>query len=218
MQLKATAEKLAFLRQVAILEGSNSRQHLTQLHFVLEKCTIQRGHVIIMEGQPCAGMFFIVTGQVAILARRPTSAADAGDSDAELTQHASSELQASRWDTGPTSSWWGQAGADQHAAGENALCSCCFTALGSAHMLCSLQMSTIQVTLQEVSSASLLLHIAAQNIKLQAPASLMLSLRFVFKPRLFASSFVGGLSSQDSQTCAHTQSSNNTNGALLLQQ
>ena len=62
LQLAATAEKLAFLRQVAIFEGSNSRQ-LTQLHFVLEKCCVQRGHVVIMEGQPCAGMFFLVSGQ-----------------------------------------------------------------------------------------------------------------------------------------------------------
>ena len=139
LQLKATAEKLSFLRQVAILEGSNSRQHLTQLHFVLEKCIVQRGHVIIMEGQPCAGMFFIVTGQVAILARRPSPAAvNAADSDAELTQHASSELQASHWSSGPTSSWWGQAGADQHGAGENPFCSCCFTVLGSARMSCSM--------------------------------------------------------------------------------
>ena len=72
LQLKATAEKLAFLRQVAIFEGSNTRQ-LTQLHFVLEKCAVQRGHVIMMEGQPCAGRFCIVTGQVTILARNPSS-------------------------------------------------------------------------------------------------------------------------------------------------
>ncbi|KAL0051636.1 hypothetical protein WJX82_011024 [Trebouxia sp. C0006] len=55
MQLTATAEKLAFLRQVPIFEGSNSRQ-LTQMHFVLEKCTVQRGHIIILEAMSWWGL------------------------------------------------------------------------------------------------------------------------------------------------------------------
>ena len=117
LQLKATAEKLAFLRQVPILEGSNSRQ-LTQLHFVLEKCAVQRGHVFIMEGQPCAGMCFMVSGKVNILARRqiPT-AADASDGSTEVSQDASAEMSASVWNPASTLAWWGLAGADRQAAG-----------------------------------------------------------------------------------------------------
>ena len=117
LQLKATAEKLAFLRQVAIFEGSNSRQ-LTQLHFVLEKCTVQRGHVIIMEGQPCAGMFFIVTGQVNILARKPSlPSAGVVDDETEVVPDASHELHSAHLNHGATSAWWGLAGLDRQATG-----------------------------------------------------------------------------------------------------
>ena len=117
MQLKATAEKLAFLRQVAIFEGSNSRQ-LTQLHFVLEKCTVQRGHVMIMEGQPCAGMFFIVTGQVNILARKHSSvSAGVVDDETWVVPDASHELHTTHLNHGTASAWWGLAGIDRVATG-----------------------------------------------------------------------------------------------------
>ena len=78
-----------------------------------------------MEGQPCAGMFFIVTGQVNILARRASPApAAAGDGDSEPTQDAALELQASQWNAGPASAWWGLAGTDQQAAGECPIVQC----------------------------------------------------------------------------------------------
>ena len=101
-----------------------------------------------MEGQPCAGMFFIVTGQVAILARRPSPApVDAEDGDAEPTPNASADLQASQWNAaGPATSWWGQAGAGQQSAGEIPPCSCCVTASGSN------QMSAVQTILSTLSS------------------------------------------------------------------
>ncbi|DBA81719.1 TPA: hypothetical protein ACH3X1_007456 [Trebouxia sp. C0004] len=116
MQLTATAEKLAFLRQVPIFEGSNSRQ-LTQLHFVLEKCTVQRGHIIILEGQPCAGMFFIVNGQVIMLARATASAAaPEADGDDESMPDEAADMPATRWGGGATMSWWGPNGRDGEAA------------------------------------------------------------------------------------------------------
>ena len=183
---------------------------------------MQRGHVIIMEGQPCAGMFFIVTGQVAILARRPSSAAiNAGDSGDELTQHASSELQASYWSPGPTSSWWGQAGADQHAAGEHPKCSCCFILhLCSAHVLPDVSISNYHCR-----SAFRFITETYCSTKHQASGLCINIANFAIriKPWLFVSLFVDVWSSQDRLvtqhlTCAHTQSSSNTKGALLLQQ
>ncbi|DBB16255.1 TPA: hypothetical protein ACH3X3_014574 [Trebouxia sp. C0006] len=119
MQLTATAEKLAFLRQVPIFEGSNSRQ-LTQMHFVLEKCTVQRGHIIILEGQPCAGMFFIVTGQVSMLAQAAaSSAAPEADGEGESMPDEAADMQATRWGGvgGAAMSWWGLNGRDGQAAG-----------------------------------------------------------------------------------------------------
>jgi len=121
LQLTATAEKLAFLRQVPIFEGSNSRQ-LTQLHFVLEKCTVQRGHIIILEAQPCAGMFFIVTGQVSMLARAAASAVvPEADGEGESMPDEAADMQATRWGGGggATMSWWGLNGRDGQAAGED---------------------------------------------------------------------------------------------------
>lgn len=119
LQLTATAEKLAFLRQVPIFEGSNSRQ-LTQLHFVLEKCTVQRGHIIILEGQPCAGMFFIVTGQVIMLARATASAAaPEADGEGESMPDEAADMQATRWSGGAALSWWGLNGRDGPASGED---------------------------------------------------------------------------------------------------
>jgi len=121
LQLTATAEKLAFLRQVPIFEGSNSRQ-LTQLHFVLEKCTVQRGHIIILEAQPCAGMFFIVTGQVSMLARAAASAAvPEADGEGESMPDEAADMQAARWGGGggATMSWWGLNGRDGQVAGED---------------------------------------------------------------------------------------------------
>ena len=127
LQLTATAEKLAFLRQVPIFEGSNSRQ-LTQLHFVLEKCTVQRGHIIILQAQPCAGMFFIVTGQVSMLARAvasaavPAAAPDA-DGEGESMPDEAADMQATRWGGGGVGgaamSCWGLNGRDGQAAGED---------------------------------------------------------------------------------------------------
>ncbi|KAL0026691.1 hypothetical protein WJX79_004506 [Trebouxia sp. C0005] len=87
MQLTATAEKLAFLRQVPIFEGSNSRQ-LTQLHFVLEKCTVQRGHIIILE-----------------------------DGEGESMPNEAADMQAPQWGGGATMSWWGLNGRDGQVAG-----------------------------------------------------------------------------------------------------
>lgn len=102
-----------------IFEGSNSRQ-LTQLHFVLEKCTVQRGHIIILEGQPCAGMFFIVTGQVNMLARATASAAaPEADGEGESMPDEAADMQATRWSGGATTSWWGLTGRDGQAAGED---------------------------------------------------------------------------------------------------
>jgi len=121
LQLTATAEKLAFLRQVPIFEGSNSRQ-LTQMHFVLEKCTVQRGHIIILEGQPCAGMFFIVTGQVSMLAQAAaSSAAPEADGEGESMPDEAADMQATRWGGvgGAAMSWWGLNGRDGQAAGED---------------------------------------------------------------------------------------------------
>ena len=121
LQLTATAEKLAFLRQVPIFEGSNSRQ-LTQMHFVLEKCTVQRGHIIILEGQPCAGMFFIVTGQVIVLARAASTAAAPepdGEAEAEAMPDEAADMQPTRWGRGAGMSWWGLNGRDGQAAGED---------------------------------------------------------------------------------------------------
>ena len=86
-QMKLQEEMLAFLRQVSIFKGANTK-HLLQLQFVLGKCTVQRGHIIIMESQPCAGMFLIQFGQVNILTRATSShAASAADADTELTPH-----------------------------------------------------------------------------------------------------------------------------------
>lgn len=119
LQLTATAEKLAFLRQVPIFEGSNSRQ-LTQLHFVLEKCTVQRGHIIILEGQPCAGMFFIVKGQVIMLGRTTASAAaPEADGEGESMPNEAADMQAPQWGGGATMSWWGLNGRDGQVAGED---------------------------------------------------------------------------------------------------
>lgn len=79
---------------------------------------MQRGHVIIMEGQPCAGMFFIVTGQVIILARKSRSVSTtAADGEAEVAQEAGSDLQTSQWNPEATSAWWGLAGPDRQLAG-----------------------------------------------------------------------------------------------------
>lgn len=83
--MKLQEEMLAFLRQVSIFKGANTK-HLLQLQFVLGKCTVQRGHIIIMESQPCAGMFLIQSGQVNILTRATGShAASAADTDTEVT-------------------------------------------------------------------------------------------------------------------------------------
>lgn len=85
VQMKLQEEMLAFLRQVSIFKGSGTK-HLLQLQFALSKCTVQRGHIIIMENQPCAGMFFIQSGQVSILTRVATShAAHAADTDNDPT-------------------------------------------------------------------------------------------------------------------------------------
>ncbi len=121
MQLTATAEKLAFLRQVPIFEGSSSRQ-LTQLHFVLEKCSVQRGHVVILEGQPCAGMFFIVKGQVNVLARATSRHAGPDvkqqvDGEGEAMPEDAADMQATHWNAGAPSSWWGLPAAERHAGG-----------------------------------------------------------------------------------------------------
>lgn len=108
-----------------IFEGSNSRQ-LTQLHFVLEKCTVQRGHIIILEGQPCAGMFFIVGGQVTILARATGSAAapEAGG-ESEVMPEDAADMQAMQLNGGATASWWGLAGRDHRSAGGSGPCTHC---------------------------------------------------------------------------------------------
>lgn len=79
--MKLQEEMLAFLRQVSIFRGSHTK-HLLQLQFALGKCTVQRGHVIVMENQPCAGMFFIQSGQVNILTRVANShAVDAAEDE-----------------------------------------------------------------------------------------------------------------------------------------
>ncbi|KAK9816881.1 hypothetical protein WJX72_006671 [[Myrmecia] bisecta] len=72
-QLKATAEKLAFFKKVAMFDGTPPRV-LTQMHFLTETRAVPRGHVLCLEGQPPVGLFFIATGQVTLLARLPASA------------------------------------------------------------------------------------------------------------------------------------------------
>lgn len=83
--MKLQEELLAYLRQVAIFKGSQTK-HLLQLQFVLSKCTVQRGHVLLMESQPCAGMFFIQSGQVNVLTKVAKShAAEATLDEEEFT-------------------------------------------------------------------------------------------------------------------------------------
>lgn len=81
--MKIQAEMLAFLRQVSVFKGTGTK-HLLQLQFVLQKCTVQRGHILIMENQPCAGMFFIQSGQINILTRHSGSHAAAQTDSADV--------------------------------------------------------------------------------------------------------------------------------------
>ena len=81
--MKIQAEILAFLRQVSVFKGTNTKQ-LLQLQFVLQKCTVQRGHILIMENQPCAGMFFIQSGQIHIMTRNTGSHATAQTDSADV--------------------------------------------------------------------------------------------------------------------------------------
>ena len=35
-----------------------------QLHYVMDKQAVKRGHILAVEGRPCMGMYFILEGQV----------------------------------------------------------------------------------------------------------------------------------------------------------
>ena len=104
----------------------------------------------------------------------------------------------------------------------NPICSCCFAALGSAHMSCSVQMSVVQATLQNVSLFSLLKHISEQekSAQLQTSASVLLSVHH-HRAMVVCFLFVDVLSSQDQvraqySTCAHMWSSSITKSSSIV--
>ncbi len=65
-------------------------------------------------------MFFIVTGQVIMLARAAASAAaPEADGEGESMPDEAADMQATRWGGGATMSWWGLNGRGGQAVGED---------------------------------------------------------------------------------------------------